>query len=738
MSKNFELLRQVRGQAEILPPANVRLDMPHIAVQGYERPVALPNHEASDWERVSTVLRKRWKLSAGFAAMIFFTVAAVTFLMRPVYEPKAQIEIDPPGAEIFSMQSGNGVSTDSEYLQTQAQELRSDELALQVIRSLRLDQNSDFVPAQLLNSSLATASQAESGQLTLAENSALKEFHGQLKVSRDSGSRLVTASFGSFDPNLAAMVTNKLLELFIEDSYKTRHDAIMQSTEWLSKQLDDIRKRMEESNRVLAEFQRTNGIADVGENRNTVAEEMTELNRQLTQAQADRIQLQAFLERQKETSPETLPQVRSNPVIQAMTQKLAEVRAELSQSEVIYGKNHPNIKKLQNQAHELEAQIADQRSAIVSELKTSYAAAKAREQMMGAHVKNTTKEMNQMAQYSELKKEAQANTDLYNSLYAKVKEAGIAAASKSSNMRIVDQARVLDSPTRPRRMLNLAVGLLGGIFGGIFLAFVVEGVDRRIHTPADVRRWVGLSRVVAVPAITGKEQKLLARGEGCRSGVRHLLEDPYSPKAEALRGLHASVLSSQGGRSPQVILVVSSLPGEGKTGIAINLAIALAQHSRTCLVDADLRNPGVDEALEIRAERGLADVLAGDIPPEQVMVDEPSLPNLAILPAGSLRHDPTLALNSSMMRQLLLDLRQQYDYVVIDSAPVLPYADVRTMSAMADGVVLVARAGVTTREAMAQTREILGEAQGAPILNVVLNGADYLVPGYRYYRRGSS
>jgi len=735
MSKNFELLRQASGQAEILPPPEPRAPAYPMGRLIYDRPSATPQPE-DDWERIASTLKKHRRLAAGFALATCLAVAIVTFLMKPIYEPVAQLEIDPPGAEVFSMQGNGAAPTDSEYLQTQAQKLKSNELAVEVIRSLRLDRNPELVSkrkARMAAVSLASGSI----QLSPAESDALRAFQDRLKVTPDTGSRLIQISFSSHEPALSSLVTNKLLDTFIEESYSARHDAIVKSTQWLSRQLDDIRKKMDDSNRTLADFQRANAIADTGGNGNTVAEEMADLNRQLTQAQADRIQLQAFLAREQQTSPDTLPQVRSNPVIQQMTQKLAEVRADLAQSEIIYGKNHPNIKKLQSQAHELEAQIASQRSAIVGELKTSYAAARAREQMMGAQIGTMTRELNQMAQYNQLKKEAQVNTDFYNNLYAKVKEAGIAAASKSSNMRIIDRARVLDSPTRPHRALNLAMGLFAGIFGGILLAFVREGIDRRIHTVADVRNWVGLSGIVVVPEIEGGKRKLLAASEAAQATARRLLDQPYSPEAEAIHGLHAAIVSSRNGRTPQIVLVVSPLPNEGKTTISVGLAQALAQHSRVCLVDTDLRKPGVGRALGIDAECGLAEVLSGSVCREEAIVADARLPNLRVLPAGTTRHYPSTALNSTAMRKLLIDLRQQYDFVIIDSAPVIPYADVRIMSPMADGIVLVARSGITTREAMARAKEILGDVQGAPILNVVLNGADYKASGYSYQTAGS-
>jgi len=737
MSKNFELLRRASGDAKILPPFDVRSQTPALGRIGYDRPLELPRQEEYDRVRISAALKKHGKLAAGFAGATFAVVTLVTLLTKPIYEPTAQVEVDPPGTEIFSLQGNEAAANDDEYLQTQAQKLKSDELAVEVIRSLHLDQNPDLVTAKQASIKSTPAGGNSPVQLSPAENKALRAFQARLNVTRDSDSRLIRVSFGSHEPALAATITNTMLDTFIEESYSARHAAIVKSTEWLSRQLDDIRKKMEESNRTLADFQPANGIADMGENHNTMAEEMADLNRQLTQAQADRIQLQAFLARAKEASSDTLPQVRANPVIQQMTQKLGEVRAELAQSEVIYGKNHPNIKKLQNQAHELESQIAHQRSAIVGELKTAYAAAKAREQMMGEQIRDTTRELNQMAQYNELKKEAQANTDLYNSLYAKVKEAGIAAASKSSNMRIIDRARVLDTPTHPHRGLNLAMGLVAGICGGILLAFIREGLDCRIHTLADVKNWVGLPGILVVPQIGECRRELLPGSEEPQAAARRLLEEPYSPQAEAIRGLHAAILSSRNGRTPQVVLVVSSLPNEGKTTIAVSLAAALAQHSRVCLIDTDLRKPGVGPALGIFAEEGLAEVLAGSASREEIIVTVPSSPNLSAIPAGSVRYDPATALNSIRMRKLMVDLRREYDFVIIDSAPALAYADVRIISPMADGIVLVARSGITTREAMSRTKEILAEVQGASILNVVLNGADGMAQGYFYKVKAS-
>jgi succinoglycan biosynthesis transport protein ExoP len=455
----------------------------------------------------------------------------------------------------------------------------------------------------------------------------------------------------------------------------------------------------------------------------------------LMQAEADRIQLQSYLNKFNGEGSGSLPQISSNPVVQALTQKLAETRAELAQTLAIYGKNHPNSQKLQNQVDELQSQLRAQRSAILSDLRTSYSAAQAREQLMQSQVKGTSKQLELLAKYGALKKEADANTELYNNLFQKIKEAGIAAESKSSNIRVVDPARVLDSPTRPHRMINIAVGLLAGILGGVILAFVRDVLDTRIRTAEDVKKCLGTGSVSIVPAIGGDGTFKLFGKATTQYAQVFLLNRPNSPEAEALRGLYTSVRLSRQGGTPQALLVLSPHAGEGKTTLAVNLGLALAQHGRTCIVDADMRKQGVAPALGVQARHGLGDVLLGALPLEQVLVPAEDMPNLTILPAGGVQADPGALISSSAMADLVRQLRQQYEFVIIDSAPILPFADGRALSALVDGVVLVGRAGVTTREALVRAMELLQDLRSAPVVEVVLNGAEYPATDYRYYRQ---
>ena len=746
MSKNFELMRSagVELQTPFTPSISSR-----IAVQTQERmgdTAWTAQNKTPEWVQAVAILIKHWRLSAIFAAVVIITTGAVTFGTRSVYEPMARIEVDPPG-ESFSLQGG-AAPGDAEYLQTQAQNLKGDRLAIAVIRKLRLDQNPEMVPDAKVRAEnrFQPGPGADVLQLTPAESAALGAFRGKLTINRDTASRLIWISFASHDSVLAALVTNTVANTFIEQSFEDENRAVMQSTEWLSKQLDDIRQRMEESNRVLAEYQKSVGIADVGGDKNTFAEQLGDLNRQLTQAQADRIQLQSLLENVQRTSPDSLPEVRNNPVVQQLSEKLADVKAQLSQAMVVYGENHPMAKKLRSQRDELESQLRAQKLAILSSIHSNYAAAQAREHLMNSQVKGATEQLNQLGRYNALKREAQANSDLYNTLLAKVKEAGIAATSRSSNLRVVDEARALTSPTRPKPLLNLAVGILAALLGGIGVALLREQMDTRIFTTEDVRRSIGSSNVAILPLFSNHGQALVASqssrlseltcGERLAPEVRFLLDRPNSPEAEALRSLFTSMMLSRLDRPPQVVLVVSAFPGEGKTTVASNLAIAMAQQGSTCIVDADLRRGHVARAFGISGEFGLTDVLQGLIPLDRVLVDVPNVPKLSVVPAHSGNVNAGQLVCSEAMRGVLQDLRQRFRFVVIDSAPLLPFADGRALSVIADGLIFVGRSGTTTRETVRHSLELLQQVHAAPILEFVLNAADLNSAQYRYYGYG--
>lgn len=742
MSKYFELLQGAGKDLYGPIPQNAPDFRRDTENEPYVVPAHNPESARNTWLNAIDVLRKHRKVSGIFALVVMLTVTLTTLLTKPVYEPIARIEVDPQG-ELLSLGNNGSGPSDAEYLETQAQNLRSENLALAVIRNLHLDEVSPG--ARKISENKANGA-GNGALLTASEEATLKDFQSNLNVRRDTSSRLILVSYGDHDPRVAATVTNALVSTFIEDTFQTRHQAIAKSTEWLSRQLDDIRAKMEDSTRSLADYQRTLGITDLDENKSTYTEHMSQLNQQLTQAQSEKIQIAALLKSVQAGDADSLPEVRNNPVVQQLTQKLGEERAQLAQVLVVYGSNHPSAQKLQREVSQLNEELDGQKKAIVNSLRASYAAADAREKLMAGEVKGTTKQLDQMARYATLKKEVQNNVELYNSLYSRIKEAGISAASKSGNIRIIDSARVLNSPTSPNRKLNLAIGLLVAIGGAIALAFIREELDGRLRTPDDLTKWTGKSNIAIIPVV-GKESlnfpvrrdALPVYANRLGQSAPFVVERPHSPEAEALSSLQASIMFSQKqGWTPRVVMVVSSFPGEGKTTVALNLALSLCQQGNTCLVDADLRKREISTNFGLQDRPGIAEVLAGTRDVSSVLETVSESLRLTVAPAGRPKMNPAQLVCSPNAKQLIEDLRQKFQFVVIDSVPILPFADGRVLAPMADALIFVGRAGVTTREAMQRSIQLLSDVHAAPILEFVLNAADMTSPGYKYYQYGYS
>jgi len=746
MSRLFEALTFISANREPLQPGQYLTGglssvpaAPRIGIQ--------PPREAEEWLRALRALQRHWRWSLAVAALLPLSVAITVFLLiKPVYEPTGRIEAVPPGNELFSLDPA--VRFDSTFYQeTQAKSLQTDQLAIAVIRNLHLDRNPEFVEVHSgvggflrrwfdFSPSARTDLNGEDLQLTPAEREALKTFQRRLHVQRDTSSWLIDISFGAHDPKLAALVTNAIIEQFVENNYRTQHDAIVQGTAWLSHQLDDIRERMEQSNRALADFQKNTGIMATA-----FDQKMLELNHQLTVAQGDRVQLEALLQKVSPENGSALPQAKSDIVVQEIERKLTSAQVELRQGLVTYGQNHPRVKELEAEIGELQEQLKQQQNAIFANLETAYAAAHTRENLLNSELKVASKELGKLVEYEALQREAQANEALYSALYMKIKEAGIAAESKPSNIRWLDRARVLDLPNRPRRMLDIALGVLAGILAGILVAFIRAGLDSKVHTPEDVKSLTGSMTISLMPKIGAVERKLTAvrlwrlaahNGNGA-SSQGFLLQRANSAESESLRGLFTSIRLARPFRPPQVLLIASALASEGKTTIAVNLSVTLARQGlNTCLVDADLRKSRIAGIFGLGSLLGLTEVLQRSCVLHEALVPAPSVANLTLLP-GLVTQNAGELICSEDMREVLRQLRAEFQFIIVDSPPILPYADGRAIAAFADGVILVGRSGVSTRQAMGRCLELLDQVRSAPVLEVVLNGVDFSSPEYGLY-----
>jgi capsular exopolysaccharide synthesis family protein len=736
------------------------------------RAYSSPARDAYHWEQVLRVLGKNRRYVIALAALLALLVAAYAFHMKDVYAPVARLQIDPQGSAVLSPRDSDAsIENDQEYLETQSQILQSDALATRVIRSLRLDLNREIVGGANLmrygNTESAKDARRESDEDTLdaqfraadrtpLETIALRQFRSRLNVGIVRGSRLVEVSFSSNDPHLAQQVTNNLVAQFIDQHFKTRYATTMQASDWLLGQLGDLRHKVEDSNQAVVAYQKRYGLVEEDEKDGPTSQLVSGVSRQLAEAQADRIQEEAYVRMIDAGQSDSLPQLHQSTVYENITSKYAEASAQLAQARAVYGEQNNNYKKLSNQVNELAAQREAEKLRISDQVRTSFSAAKEREELMTAsvaHLKSQMGDVNErMVRYHVLKDEARANADLYNTLLARLKEAGLYAGLKSSNIRVVDPASTLDKPTAPHRLLIIAMGSVLGLAFSIVIAFVREGMDNTIRTPDDVAQWTGLPSIAMVPLFGSPHNhangNALPESDGIfasqRSANRQSNSIPkllpmqgHAMESEAFRNMRASVLYANGEKTPRTMLVTSPAAGEGKSTVAINLASALSLKGKTCLVDGDMRKPVISRIFESPSSSSWVYALSGNRSIDQVLFTFPSRANLSILASSVRPSNPGELIGSPKMVEVLEELKARFDYVVIDSPPSIPFSDAREISRLVDGVLLVARCGLTTQRAITRCVEGLQEI-GANILGVVVNGMDFSSPDYRYYNFGHS
>jgi polysaccharide biosynthesis transport protein len=725
------------------------------------------------WEQALRVLRKNLRLIVLFAGVLIAGIVLAAFLMRDTFQPVARVQVDPPNNEISTLQEieGTKTSNDQDYLETQAQILQSEGLAIRVIRVLHLDRSTEFVSKGELarfgkaegqtprsspggsGGSVFLQEQAALANQTPLESIALGVLQKRLSVTPVRNSRLIEVSYASHDPEVAQLVTNTLIEQFIEQSFHDRYRSTTESSGWLSTKLDEMRRKVEESNQAVADYQRRFGLVEFDDHDVPLGQLMSEVNHQLSEAQANRIESEAYVRMIDLGQSEALPAVRDNPLYQNLMTHLADVRAQLAQAKAIYGDKNSNVKKLEGESTELAAQVEAERSRMVSRVRTSFGAAQAREQMMLGTREKLRGQMgdasSHLVAYRMLKNQAMANAELYNTLQGRLKEAAIYAGLRTSNIHVVNLAANLRKATAPHRGLIVGTGAMVSCMLALVLAFVRESFDNTVRTPDDIREWTGLPSLALIPASSSSGRKYRAkegiaelklsdneRQAGMAGDCSKLAWDQSCmAEAEAMRDLRTALHFSRAGVTPHVILVASGSAGEGRTTVAASLALTFARNGKTCLMDADLRQPMAARDSGTNGRSGLSDVLNGGVALDSALADAPGAANLKVLNSGTCATNPGDLIASERMRTVVAALREDFEYVVIDSSPVISFSDARVLSTYTDAVVLVGRYGCTTRRGIARCAELLDEV-GAPIAGVALNDIDPASDDFKYYNYG--
>ena len=706
----------------------------------------LSPHEPHLYDYLLTLRKHQWLILSFMLAVVTITSIG-TFRMQPVYVATSRIEIDRENSNILPFQGTDSydyVTDLDNYIETQSKILTSETMALQTIRSGVLSAQADFA-GDPSSDALSTGSLAN-----MKPPSELNSFLASLSVKRVPNSRLMDVSFESTDPLLAAQIVNAHIKNFIEQNFQSRYEATTRASGWLTDQLSELKVRVEKAEAARIAYERQNQIwALDGDKQNVTTQRMADLNKELTDAQSERMRKQSLFEFAKAGDMDSVPQIRDNPVVQDLFRKRTDLYSQYTDALNQYGPNFPKVQRLQSQLKEIEAAADKEKKAVIARLESDYRESRQREELLSQALDQQKVEVNQMSermvQYSILKREAEANKALYDGLLTKLKEAGISAGLRSSNIRVVDPAMVPQTPARPAKTRNIALSFLVGLVGGIGLALLREYMDNTVKSPDDIETLARLPSLAVVPAFAesngDRSRVKLLKGASTNGHdtrielvAQHL---PKSQMSEAFRALRTALLLSQADHPPQVILVTSALPREGKTTAAANLSVTLAQlGDRTLLIDADLRKPGVGRLLNLGSGKyaGLSSYLAGVSSLDLVTIQHPSIPNLSAIPTGPLPPNPADLLSSHKLTDAIAELRTKFKFIVMDSPPIMAATDAVILSVKADGVLLVVRSGETPKEAFTRTRDLLLSVK-AHLLGVVLNAVDPSAPDYYYSYR---
>ena len=697
-----------------------------------------------------TLKKRRWTIAATLA--IIFTLTVIfTLKTIPLYQATSKVAIFPETPNVLGFKDAGSSSPDFDYestLETQAAILRSDALAMKVIEAMRLDQNPNFTQSTTLQRT-GNSVQLSSMQPDPAVTAGLLgRFRGGLSVQLVPNSRLVQISFTHSDPRLATEIVNALVRTFTEENFKTKYEAVTQTSDWLSTELADLQMKVQTSEEKLVRYQKDHSILGVDEKQNIVTAKLDELNRELTAAQTDRIQKESDYRLAAEGDPATFSKPSregASSMLEKLRDKEADLNTQLAQLNTQFGSGYPKVAELSNQVKQVRSELAAEEVRMQQQIRDEYLAALQRETLLTTAFNQQKQEANQLnesaIEYSVLKRDAEANRQLYQDLLQRLKEAGVSAGLRSSNIRVVDIARTPTSPIKPNVPRNIELGLVLGLSLGIGLAFTLESLDTSIRTMEEINAISTLPALGTIPlqfASNGSLRKRLKSAQvgtdKSESSALVTYARPKSEAAEAYRSLRTSILLSSFGAPPKVILVTSALPQEGKTTISANSALVLAQRGgRVLLIDADLRRPGVDKLFGFRSRGGLSTLISGGDKFEDVVVPFTDVPNLWILPAGLIPPQPAELLGSTVMKDFIARCRKEFDHVVIDTPPVLSVTDAVLLSPEADRVILVARAGKTTKIALRRACESLLQVN-AKIMGVVLNALNMnSAEGYYYY-----
>ncbi|MFA4915354.1 MAG: polysaccharide biosynthesis tyrosine autokinase [Syntrophales bacterium] len=705
------------------------------------------------WDYLRVIIKHRWTIVTVFT-VIFLSVTIFSFTTTPIYRGTARLLIEKENPNVVTVEEVMRVdSSGTDYYQTQYQIIESRAVARKVISGLQLDKNEEFVAQKndkfsLLRSIkdaigyVASLLKTEKNKEKISDSPLVSQFIARIKVSPVRNSRLVDIGFEAEDPVLAARIANAVARAYIDLDMETKLKATRDAVAWLNTRMEEERKKVDAAEQLLLRYKEQYGIiTDFSSDVESItAQKLAELNKQVVEAEAKRVEAETRYRQAAamEANPDMLdsvPEVLNNELIQQIKAMEVEVYKRMSEFSKRYGQNHPQMIALQNELNTIKTRKITEVKRVINSLYNEYKVAQARENSLKSSLgrqKGESLVLNQKAvDYSVLKREAESARDMYDLLLKRFKETSLTEEIKTGNIRIIDLAEISKTPVKPKKMLNIILAACMGSFLGIGLAFFLEYLDDTIKVPEEIKRYLNIPYLGLVPAFADNSGS--STDKKPEGGDLISVSAPRSAASESYRSIRTNITFSSVDSPPQVILVSSMTPEEGKTTTAANLAVVMAQGgSNVLLLDCDLRKPKMRKLFHIKDnDKGLSTVLAGSCGINEAIIHTETS-NIDIVPSGPIPPNPSDILGSQRMAQLIEQLRTQYERIIIDTPPVMAATDAVVLSKIVDGVILVIRAGETRRKIIENGLSQFQRIK-APIFGAVLNGVEMERDRYYYY-----
>jgi capsular exopolysaccharide synthesis family protein len=710
------------------------------------------------FDRLNVVFRHRY-LALGVVALVVLGSLLRTFTTTPLYRAQARLLIEIEDERTTTMagtiNAGNNESAEDPepYYNTQYRILVGRELGRRVVQRLNLTDVPEFngrgpTPTALssviarMRESVTTSTRALLGKARpavkpdaeiLDEGSLANAFLSRVSIEPVQNSRLVDVNFVSADPHFAVRAVNAHAEEYVAQNLELRRQNMATSLEWLNQEVLKQEQKVKEGERALAQYREDHNALSLEDRQNIVVARLNQLNDAVTQAKTNRVRKETLFGQIKglglSVSPDTVPAILQNAYIQSIKTRVGELQRERAGLLERYGEKYPAVMDVNANIHDAQRQLAMELTKAIDAIKNDYQSAVTEERTLSVALEEQKRTAMDLSRknvgYTVLEREAQSNRQVYEALLQREKELQVLANSQGNNVRLMDRAEIPGAPFTPQPRRDLVVALVVGLTLALGLVLAVDSLDDTIKTPEDVTRKLKLPFLGVVPLIDEENP------------TRPLLVNPAVSAGfgEAFRTFRTNVRLSMLPDGMRSVVVTSACAGDGKTLVASNLAVALAlSEHRVLLIDADLRRPSLHTAFNVTSEPGLTNFLTGEGTTTN-LIRRTRIPQLHILTAGPLPPNPSELLDSHRFRKFLTQLGKFYDWVILDSPPVMPVTDAIVLAEVATGVIFVTAAEETPIPASRNAINQLRRAP-APVLGVVLNRADVKRRYYtRYYTR---